>query len=535
MKSLPNLKMMSLKRLLRVNFLFLTILLSLNIFAEDGRAIYKYALEKVVRIDIPDGHGTGFILTNDLLMTNHHVVDDVKNSDIKVKFANGKTLKDVVVLYKNEAEDIAILSADIDKPGFEIAQKYEAGEKIFVLGNPSRYDFTFTDGLISKITKDKFDVENLQFTAPALGGSSGSPILNSEGKLVGILKEGLTSTQGFNFGTSVFNINKALKHTIFLNDNIDKLEQGCTTDGESCHLLGTLMRKSSFSEQALKYFKLGCSNDWQPACVSKLIIEHSLNSIDLSELRFQLKKICQDHKTDEACKFSSIFEEELVVKDNLIPLLDIEIKLPYEFELVNPIYSKISGDEFLKSLSSIDSLKYLGWVENKSLYPDKKGRTYILIEEFEITNDHKEFMKGLKLKQLAEAAIKLIKEEDKYGEIDQIKISKIKNKEPYLFSIDILEKTGIRKKEVHIYGDRKTALKIQIMTPTKLKDAIDLAENILIKSITQKSSGGVIEFDKGRYLRRLGFTIPVIMVFFLGIHLFMKKRRNKKLLSQVSA
>ena len=40
--------------------------------------------------------------------------------------------------------------------------------------------------------------------------------------------------------------------------------------------------------------------------------------------------------------------------------------------------------------------------------------------------------------------------------------------------------------------------------------------------------GGVIEFDKGRYLRRLAFSIPVFMVFSLGFHLFLKKRRNQK-------
>lgn len=525
MKNLRNLKKVSLKRLREMNFI-LSLFLSFNIFSKDGRDIYKYALEKVVRIEVPNGHGTGFILTNGLLITNNHVVENFKNNEIKINFSDGKTLTDVVVLYKNEAEDIALLSVDIDKPGFEIATSYEIGEKIFVLGNPDDFEFSLTDGILSKITKDRLNVENLQFTAPALKGSSGSPILNNEGKLVGILKSGLGISQGFNFGTSVFNITKALKHTILLNENINKLDEECKKDGKSCYFLGLLLMKSSLSEKALEYFNSGCYKNSQSACVYKAIINHSRNLLSLSNLRFELKNICTNYKDVEACKLSTIFEEDLVVKDNLIPLIDIEIKLPDEFELVKPAYSKISGDEFLISISDMNSTKFLGWIENRKLISNKEGRTYLQIEEFEIRNEDKEAMKGVKLKQLAEAAIGLIKEDDKNQDIEQVSISKIKNKEPYLYSIDILEKSGLKKKEIHIYGDRNTALRVLLLAPRKAQDTLEIAEKILIESISQKSSGGVIFFDKGRYLRRLAYATPLIMVFILAVYLFIKKRKE---------
>jgi hypothetical protein len=72
------------------------------------------------------------------------------------------------------------------------------GDEVFVAGNPQGLEGTFSQGIVSGIR----DVESgtlLQITAPISPGSSGGPVLNSEGKVVGISVATFTSGQNLNF------------------------------------------------------------------------------------------------------------------------------------------------------------------------------------------------------------------------------------------------------------------------------------------------------------------------------------------------
>lgn len=78
----------------------------------------------------------------------------------------------------------------------------EIGEKIYAVGNPKGLSGTFSEGILSgvrELTTNKV----LQITAPISPGSSGGPVLNSSGQVVGIAFASFTSGQNLNFAIPV--------------------------------------------------------------------------------------------------------------------------------------------------------------------------------------------------------------------------------------------------------------------------------------------------------------------------------------------
>ena len=72
------------------------------------------------------------------------------------------------------------------------------GDTVYAIGNPKGFEGTFTKGMVTALR----DASKLiQIDAPISPGSSGGPILNSEGKLVGIANSSVTSGQNLNFAT----------------------------------------------------------------------------------------------------------------------------------------------------------------------------------------------------------------------------------------------------------------------------------------------------------------------------------------------
>lgn len=78
----------------------------------------------------------------------------------------------------------------------------EIGEKIYAVGNPKGLNGTFSEGIISGV-RDIQANNILQITAPISPGSSGGPVLNSSGQVVGIAFSSYSSGQNLNFAIPV--------------------------------------------------------------------------------------------------------------------------------------------------------------------------------------------------------------------------------------------------------------------------------------------------------------------------------------------
>lgn len=156
------------------------------------------------------GRGSGFIVTKDgQILTNNHVVDGVDK--ITVTLSDGKVYP-AKVLGKDPTYDLAVIKIEPakDLPVLELADsnQVEVGEWVVAIGNPYGFEQTVTAGVISAKNRSVHaqDVHFdgfLQTDAAINPGNSGGPLLNMDGKVVGINTAIIPYAQGIGFAIPV--------------------------------------------------------------------------------------------------------------------------------------------------------------------------------------------------------------------------------------------------------------------------------------------------------------------------------------------
>ena len=176
----------------------------------DLRALAKQARPAVYLLAIQDedgevkGSGTGFLVSSDgLLVTNHHVLTGGKQ--ILAKAENGGLFPVVRVVATDPGNDLALLQLEANNlPCLPLSppNSAEAGTRIAVIGSPLGLEGTLTEGIVSarrKLPGQKREV--LQISAAISQGSSGSPVLDAQGRVVGIASFLLAEGQSLYFAT----------------------------------------------------------------------------------------------------------------------------------------------------------------------------------------------------------------------------------------------------------------------------------------------------------------------------------------------
>ena len=147
--------------------------------------------------------GTGFLIDpKGYVVTNAHVVEKAKN--IAVQRANGKDYN-AEIAFIDMQRDIAILKIKdaAYKPAGPIPygiskSPAELAAPIFTLGYP-KDDIVYGEGYLSAKKGFHGDTLSCQIDISANSGNSGSPILNKNGEVIGILKGRQANTEGFTF------------------------------------------------------------------------------------------------------------------------------------------------------------------------------------------------------------------------------------------------------------------------------------------------------------------------------------------------
>ena len=132
--------------------------------------------------------GTGFLIKEGILVTSLHVVLpsylDPKNP-ILVLFPSSSQFGRI--LCADDTLDIALVKVKRKKPYLKLApmKKLKEGDTVFALSYPGVGKLMFSEGLVEKVYGGG-RVAFLLTSAPLSYGSSGGPILNSKGEVVGI-------------------------------------------------------------------------------------------------------------------------------------------------------------------------------------------------------------------------------------------------------------------------------------------------------------------------------------------------------------
>jgi len=147
--------------------------------------------------------GSGFFVRPGQVVTNLHVMEGAHRAEIRTSDGKGKTYPVAGLIDIDEDGDLAMLSIDMPQERARVLEVPrnivpEAGEKIFVVGNPLRLEGSVSDGIVSAIREVPNLGKIIQFTAPISHGNSGSPLLNMRGQVIGIVTIKVTNGQNIN-------------------------------------------------------------------------------------------------------------------------------------------------------------------------------------------------------------------------------------------------------------------------------------------------------------------------------------------------
>jgi tetratricopeptide (TPR) repeat protein len=192
-------------------FFLITLLIFLPaVSLADADKIFKENSKAVVVVTAYDErgnairHGSGFIVRQDgVVVTNYHVIGMAK--DIKVMEGN-KVLDVEGLIFIDKENDLVILKAKarsmpVVKLG--VVGKADIGKHVYIIGRPSGFENAISVGLLSEIRKIGEKVEILRMTAPASPGMSGSPVVNRNGEVVGVVTSGSSALHNFSSAISV--------------------------------------------------------------------------------------------------------------------------------------------------------------------------------------------------------------------------------------------------------------------------------------------------------------------------------------------
>jgi len=208
------------RNVLRVGFvaLLLKVPFCVSAQAQDARVIARKAFPSVVLLAFHDVNGqpltlgSGFFVRGDLIATNMHVVEGASSGFAKVV---GKETKHRIVGIAGRDENCDLVVLKINgaaAPPLPLgnSDNVEVGEQVYAVGNPAGLEGTFSEGIISGVRNVAND-SLLQITAPISPGSSGGPVLNSQGQVIGVAVASFRAGQNLNFAIPASYLSKLLK------------------------------------------------------------------------------------------------------------------------------------------------------------------------------------------------------------------------------------------------------------------------------------------------------------------------------------
>jgi hypothetical protein len=232
-------------------FVFFTF--SLRLISSDAEKVFKLNSDNIVKVTtfnqlnraIKSGSGVvlgkskstvpntatpeqrGFIRSNangDDIISSYHVVAFASKLIIETK--SGQKCEAGIVYFDSDS-DIAILrtATAVSKTTPRIAANLNIGQRVYAIGNPSGFDWSISDGIISGFRTNNGS-ELIQFTAPISAGSSGGGLFNSEGELVGLPTLQIKDSQNLNFAVNIvsqsnFNVSAIRSGILVLPDALD--------------------------------------------------------------------------------------------------------------------------------------------------------------------------------------------------------------------------------------------------------------------------------------------------------------------------
>jgi len=191
---------------------------ALDAYSRAIMAVYDSASPAVVAVLARHGRdaarggvGSGFVFTPDgLILTNSHVVHDAR--ELSVQVSQGATLS-AHLIGDDPHTDLALLKVDPRTPLATVplgsAGALRVGQLVVAIGNPMGFESTVTAGVVSALgrslraTTGRLIDDVIQTDAALNPGNSGGPLLDTQGRVVGVNTAIIAGAQGICFATSI--------------------------------------------------------------------------------------------------------------------------------------------------------------------------------------------------------------------------------------------------------------------------------------------------------------------------------------------
>ncbi|MGQ1948358.1 S1C family serine protease [Geofilum sp. OHC36d9] len=171
--------------------------------------LYNKYKKSVFLVYTSDGNnefqGSGFFVSkNGLAVSNYHVFEGTSQGLEIIETLDGKQFKVKEVLEKSEENDYIIFRVNIGSynilnPIPVVSQIPEIGDDVFAIGNPRGLQSTLSKGIVSAFRENN---SLIQTTTEITHGSSGGPLLNMMGEVIGITTSGLGEAN-LNFAVNI--------------------------------------------------------------------------------------------------------------------------------------------------------------------------------------------------------------------------------------------------------------------------------------------------------------------------------------------
>jgi S1-C subfamily serine protease len=199
------------------------------------------------------GLGSGFVIDKEgHIVTNFHVVDGAE--EIEVSFSNQDTV-DAKVVGTDPSTDLALLEVDVDAKALTPlsladSDAVEVGDPVVAIGNPFGLERTVTAGIVSALQREvrapnNFTIDHvIQTDAPINSGNSGGPLIDADGRVIGVNSQIETANgSGGNVGIGFAvpsNTVKSVVAQLLENGRVDRAYVGVTlqeVDSEVARIL----------------------------------------------------------------------------------------------------------------------------------------------------------------------------------------------------------------------------------------------------------------------------------------------------------
>lgn len=174
--------------------------------AQSAQEIAKRAFASTVLLVMEDANGqplllgSGFFVRDGEVASNLHVVDGAAKGYAKIVGQKAKYDIEGITAVNSE-RDLVVLrisGARASVLSLGSSDAVQVGETVYAVGNPQGLEGTFSQGIVSSIREVGID-KILQITAPISPGSSGGPVLNGKGEVIGVSVATFKGGQNLNF------------------------------------------------------------------------------------------------------------------------------------------------------------------------------------------------------------------------------------------------------------------------------------------------------------------------------------------------